>query len=389
MLVFFIGATGTLLLATFTRSSSENIFCTRNYTPVMNTVIVKKSFYLVTSEELERQLPSIRECGWETYGAMSYERWKHHPHRSLNKKLADLIVFPPFLTDELNWPVYSGGNWDHNFARPGKNPGSSFDQAGECSVALESFIRTEYQFYPGQRYLLHMGSCGWDRGYALPSEAYQDERAIVAKGNALYEFHRKGIDISLPPPFTDVLTRFRWLHSAKDENEKTYLLAFKGGLDNSPVRREVQKLLHDPARGALILPNDDETHDYWELLSSTTFALVIRGHVSFSYRLSEVVCSGAIPVLLADDWVPPFDDIVPFEEYGVRLGENDIGGALNILTGIGSARRRVMSDQAVAFCQGYLISPWHQFDGLMQIALSRFESTPQTNDSTVAMVVRG
>jgi hypothetical protein len=327
-------------------------------------------FYVVTIDELESELPSILGCGWEIYGAMSYERWMHHPSRTLDKSRASLVVFPPFLTNELNWPMYGGGSWERNFARSGVNPGADGDKAGTCSIAFENFIRTQYEFQPKQRYLLHFGSCGWDRGYALPPEAYQDERAIIAKGNALHDRYRKGIDISLPPPFTDNYMRMRWLPSSS-KTERSVLLAFKGDLGTHSLRREAQRALHNPDQGILILDKHDTTFEYWELLSKTVFAPVIRGHVSFSYRFSEVVCSGAIPVLLADDWVPPFEDILPFKEYGVRVREAQVNELVEILSQFDAASRIKLSRRAVSFCQEYLISPWHQFDGLMQIALSR------------------
>ena len=146
-------------------------------------------FYLVELDELFSALPAISSCGYTIHGAMSYDRWKHHPRRTNEKSKAALLVFPPFLVDELNWPVYGGGVWENNFARHGRNPGSVQDRAGDCSVLLERYIRTQYAFTARQRYLLHLGSGGWDKGYGLPPEAYVDERAIVAKGNTLREHY--------------------------------------------------------------------------------------------------------------------------------------------------------------------------------------------------------
>jgi len=164
--------------------------------------------------------------------------------------------------------------------------------------------------------------------------------------------------------------RMRWLPSSS-KTERSVLLAFKGDLGTHSLRREAQRALHNPDQVILILDKHDTTFEYWELLSKTVFAPVIRGHVSFSYRFSEVVCSGAIPVLLADDWVPPFEDILPFKEYGVRVREAQVNELVEILSQFDAASRIKLSRRAVSFCQEYLISPWHQFDGLMQIALSR------------------
>ena len=295
----------------------------------------RSKFYLVTIDELELELPAIRGCGYTIHGAMSYERWEFHPSRTFDKTVASLLVFPPFLVDELNWPVYGGGIWENNYARHGENPGSHGVpgdelKIGRCSREFEEFIRSKYSFEPHQKYLLHFGSSGFDRGYQLAPEAYSSQRAIVAKGEALLGRHRSGWDISLPPPFTDDPKRFRYIPTSTRLN-RTLFLSFKGSLDTHTIRRRVKKELHNPIEGVQILSREDTSFEYWQLLSTTEFALVLRGHVSFSYRYSEVVCSGAIPVLISDEWVPPLEDLTPFLEYGVRIPEAQYVDTVRIL----------------------------------------------------------
>lgn len=332
----------------------------------------RSTFYLVELSEFENLLPAIKTCGYTIYGAMSYERWKHHPARTLDKDKAKLFVFPPFLTDEVNWPTYGGGVWDNNYARGGENPGSTDIRGlpGRCSVDYENFIRNKYQFGPNQRYLLHFGSCGWDRGYALPGEAYNDTRAIIAKGNTLYSFYRRGIDISLPPPFTDNYYRMRHLPSSTGRLRDIFL-GFKGTLRNHPVRQTMHQLLHNTSGDILILDSSDDSIDYWQLLSRSVFALVIRGDQAFSYRFSEAVCSGAIPVLISDDWVPPFEEVFQFHEYGVRVKERRLQDLLFKLRRLDMAERDRLAKNSLSFCLKHLITPWHQFDTLMSVALSR------------------
>lgn len=47
----------------------------------------------------------------------------------------------------------------------------------------------------------------------------------------------------------------------------------------------------------------------------------------FTYRFSEAVCSGGIPVMVTSSQVPPLQDLVPFETYGVLIRDEEIPGA--------------------------------------------------------------
>lgn len=337
--------------------------------------VIEKHFYLVTVEDFEAQFPEVRPCGYTIHGAMSYERWLHHPARISESQHASIVIFPPFLVDELNWPVYGGGVWENNFARPGENPGShgrpgDEKKIGDCSRRFERLIRNEYIFEKHQHYLLHFGSSGFDRGYELDSAAYVDERAIVAKGEALIGRHRAGWDISLPPPFTDQPLRFRHIPTSTGAN-RSILIGFKGDMGTHDLRSKIRDKLHDPSRQIFVLSKDDDTFEYWELLSRSIFALVMRGHVAFSYRFSEVVCSGAIPILISDEWVPPFEDLVSFDQYGVRVTEGSISNIYDIVMGISLERRKQLAEQSSRFCHEYMITPWHQFDAMIKIALTR------------------
>ena len=59
---------------------------------------------------------------------------------------------------------------------------------------------------------------------------------------------------------------------------------------------------------------DREVHakyDFVDLMNST-FALVPAGRQPASYRFTEALSAGAIPVLIADNYVKPFDSIIPW-----------------------------------------------------------------------------
>lgn len=89
-----------------------------------------------------------------------------------------------------------------------------------------------------------------------------------------------------------------------------------------------------------------------------------------SCRHSESICSGAIPVLIADDWVPPFESLVPFEKYGVMIKEKDAEKIVSELRQIPPERVKLMQWSALRFCYRHIISVHKQWDTMLQLLLS-------------------
>ena len=73
------------------------------------------------------------------------------------------------------------------------------------------------------------------------------------------------------------------------------------------------------------------TGRYQELMSRTTFALCPRGDALFSYRFSEALSFGAVPVVLADGWVLPFGDLIDWSGAVVVVPEASVDPVLTKL----------------------------------------------------------
>lgn len=54
-----------------------------------------------------------------------------------------------------------------------------------------------------------------------------------------------------------------------------------------------------------------------ELLNST-FVLVPRGDMPYAYRLIEALAFGAIPVVLSDEYILPFSELLDWPSFAVR-----------------------------------------------------------------------
>ena len=139
--------------------------------------------------------------------------------------------------------------------------------------------------------------------------------------------------------------------SCNDEADRplnvVYVGNFRSG-KNTPFHnqhggaRSSYKDFHNASEGIVILHKDHldnlgsiistsnqtmlETPSYQSLLRSTKFALVPRGDNKFSYRFTEALSAGAIPVFHGDNHVLPFrPELVDWNKCGLVLPEKDAG----------------------------------------------------------------
>jgi hypothetical protein len=61
---------------------------------------------------------------------------------------------------------------------------------------------------------------------------------------------------------------------------------------------------------------------YADLMAASVFAFVPRGDALFSYRFLEAMSYGCIPVILSDNWVPPFDRTIAWNDIALHVPEN-------------------------------------------------------------------
>ena len=315
------------------------------------------SFFLYTIEELDAKL---HDCQMTVYGEAFYQHLLSHPRRTKDLLQAKFAFIPPYMAWEVHWPTY----WpmEENLAKLGN---SCYAQTvveakalvNDNSALPASFFAVLVDLDP---YWFH----------ELDPALHADPALSWAKVNTLDKYFRPGRDVSLPPPATELLARYKL--GIRDTQHIKYLVTFKGSFDTSPLREKLAEL-HNPEAGVVIVnskADESEQYGYEELMSSSNFTLVVRGHREYSYRFTEAVCSGAVPVLVADGWVPPFDAVVNFREYGVSLKEENYLDLITILRNIDDARVIEMKQTAMAFCHNHLVSVHHQWDTLTELLLS-------------------
>ena len=391
----------------------------------------ERLFYLVTIEQAERINATLRNCALSAWGMAVYERLLSHPWRTKHVARASVAFAPPHFGWDLHWPTPNGnrdGNAarkDANFPLPkeeggyepygsalatscrswfspcgyegcvpafGKNAlaaglasGAILSKHGVLAVLGQLFNQASLKEGAQRLVIVDSGApgpvayrnqTGGVDGYDLPAEAYRDGRFIFALASSREPLFRPGVDVSMPTPWSEDTGRFML-----SRNRSACVLTFKGsfqttaGKHGNDLRARVGALLHDPGHGIVVVDRDSEegkTYDYRELMYNTVFTLIMRGDQLYSYRYTEAVCSGAVPVLLSTDgWVPPFSNLHPFSDYGVVVTEAELPQLVARLRAMPVDEVERLRNGAKNFCLHHLVTVHAQTDSLVASVLGR------------------
>ena len=171
----------------------------------------------------------------------------------------------------------------------------------------------------------HYNPCLWHRGLITSLD--------VAKFNSL--LHRGAAYIH------DGLET--WTKQLCFTGNEKYLFSFCGALETHPVRQMLKSkisefgLIFDVPRSitqTAYMRGDEQTierlHSQLEsICKSSYFVLCPRGVGSSSMRLFEAMSMGRAPVIISDEWVPPFG--ADWDSFSIRVAESEIEQIPSIL----------------------------------------------------------
>jgi hypothetical protein len=195
-------------------------------------------------------------------------------------------------------------------------------------------------------------------------------------------------DLGLPPPaihavpLTSAQITDTSCHHQDHPKQRHFFFTFTGNFRNS-VRQELKKL-HDPSNGIIVQHHFGDSWNtssvgrgvhnhfanvngsYTTLLSQTEFAGVPRGDNLFSYRFTEVMSGGCIPVVYSDGWMLPFSKaLIDWSSIAVIIPEQDAGRTLDYLRNLTMDDRCRMRRHGYKFYQRYLGTPQGVIAGII------------------------
>jgi len=157
------------------------------------------------------------------------------------------------------------------------------------------------------------------------------------------------------------ITKANKLQKPENQQFSVRLVPQETGLDNSD-------------KNATMPTHNFQNASYDSLLRYTKFALVPRGDDKFSYRFTEALGAGAIPVYHGDDHMLPFrPEVVDWNRCGLVLPEKDAGATTlellkNLVAGPNATQTLCSMRQYCYFeiYEKYVASPIKQINGLVE-----------------------
>ncbi len=113
--------------------------------------------------------------------------------------------------------------------------------------------------------------------------------------------------------------------------ERKHLMFFTGKGD-SLVRRDLMKTYaHDPD---FFGPEKLSLSEYMCEMAQSTFCIAPRGNAAWSPRLGEAIYAGCIPVLMADNYDPPFSRFLNYTDFTITVPEDNFRQLKTVLRSV-------------------------------------------------------
>lgn len=104
------------------------------------------------------------------------------------------------------------------------------------------------------------------------------------------------------------------------------------------------------------LPKSKHNRIYVDYMKNSKYCICAKGYEVNSPRVVESIFYECVPVIISDNFVPPFFEVLNWEAFAVFVQEKDIPNLKNILLSISYERYLVMQERVKQVQQHFL---WH------------------------------
>ena len=250
---------------------------------------------------------------------------KRIPGYQLNE--GEILIPEEDTAEETNWPRF--GKPASAYIKPLKKETAKDKIPVEIALKTSEYINKAAQ-YSGKNYKNKFLIMNMNPERRLPLAFCHRKNVIVADGNlAQHERQLNKNTISLPAlPLVGSNT------SPIPAEDRVVKASFQGEISHN-CRRELIKLnksdriiINNRSRsnysGKIDALGNEYDQEYIDLLDNSTFGIVARGDALFSYRLLETIARGAIPIIISDGWILPFDRTINWESCSLRFHQEGI-----------------------------------------------------------------
>lgn len=272
---------------------------------------------------------------------------------------------------ESNWPNYGGVGGYTDF-KGGLNVDVVHNRSQElvrggpcCSIQNDVLAQPIFQS-PNTR-LVMFDCSGHGLAYCCLKQRNVNKTTVVSISASSQQ--HSDHDLGLPPPAGKLIHLTpQQIHDIETCNETSRLLlyTFAGAFGRGKVR-SVLKPLHN-GKDVLIVGNTKDVNmTYDDFLLKSKFTGTPMGDNLFSYRFTEAMSAGGIPVVHADHWVLPFSSrLINWNKCAVIIPQARANETIEILSRISAQQRCEMRKCVLEAYQRFMSTPERTIDGIVQ-----------------------
>lgn len=130
------------------------------------------------------------------------------------------------------------------------------------------------------------------------------------------------------------------VNASQEPRTRTKLFGFLGSTTTHHTRRGIVKLFPKSCEssgvhwGLDLSLGEDFSNTYTKMISDCHFAICPRGTGVSSVRMFEAMAMGTIPVIIADGYKPPLDNIIDWSKISITIPEKKIKTIQKVLEGL-------------------------------------------------------
>jgi hypothetical protein len=206
-------------------------------------------------------------------------------------------------------------------------------------VAMEMIedIRFRYPFWNHSMGMDHFYICAHDMGSSVLEMVPQWKNviALVNSASAITEYFVPNKDISIPNHPGRGVVPWHVLGSLdeSDFSKRRTILFFAGNPSRGSVRPNVFKYFSSTPDVKLIAGYLSEAN-YTNYLKNSKYCLCPRGNEVWSPRLIESLWFGCVPIIIANHYILPLNDIIDWSKAAVIVLEENLSETLKVLQSI-------------------------------------------------------
>jgi hypothetical protein len=124
---------------------------------------------------------------------------------------------------------------------------------------------------------------------------------------------------------------------------RPYLAFFAGGV-HGPIRPILLNHWKNVDNDLQVYEYLPKELDYYSFMLQSKFCLCPSGHEVASPRIVEAIYAQCVPVILSQDYVLPFSDVLKWEEFSIQVDVSDIPMLKKLLSAVPEERYRRLKE---------------------------------------------